>query len=148
MKALRLLVALPVLAVAGMVFAPEAHAQPGGGQGGGQGGLNLGNLIGAILNVQANIQRLLNDNTLNDVDVVDIDDSLNNTRVLNRNPILSNNIITLQNFLQNFLNSPGCSVIAVCNSLNNALRDAEIDIEDVVAIEVLSDGTVVVFYDD
>jgi hypothetical protein len=53
--------------------------------------------------------------------------------VLNNSPILSDNVITLQNFLNNN------------EVLKNALNNLDVDVSDVVAVDVLSDGTIVVF---
>lgn len=82
------------------------------------------------------------DDTLNDlsvlspggdqnIEVVTVKNSLNN--VLNNSPILSNNVITLQGFLNDN------------TVLTDFLNDNNILITDVVAVDVLSGGDIVVF---
>ncbi len=84
----------------------------------------------------------LNDVTIteNDVRVVNVEDVLNNNRVLNN--ALNNNdvdINVLQDFLNNSLNNNNVEV------LNDVLNDNDVAIGDVVAVNVLSGGDVVVF---
>lgn len=97
---------------------------------------------GAAGVVAANVQvdRTLNDlNVLSDVGeikVVEVSDSLNN--VLNNNPILSNNVVTIQNFLNN------CTVLS-CIEISDFLNNNNVAVSDVVAIDVLSGGDINVF---
>lgn len=108
----------------------------------------VGNLIAALNNINVQIQRLrvLNNLTLTDVQVVNVEDVLNdnNTRAfnnaLNRNEV---NVGILQDFLNDNTILNG-NVVTVRNVLN----DLNIDFDDVVAINVLSDGKVIVFYQD
>ena len=94
---------------------------------------NQGNLISALNNINAETQAL-NDVEITDVRVVNVEDVANNNNVLNN--ALNNNSVDID-ALQDFLN--GNEVIV------EALNGNDINIEDVVAIDVLSDGTVVVF---
>ena len=83
---------------------------------------------------------MLNDLTITDVRVVNVEDAVNNNRVLNN--VLNNNptdIAVLQDFLNNSLNNNNVEII------KNALNDNNVAISDVVAIDVLSDGEVVIF---
>ena len=142
MKAFRLLAVLPALALAAVAFAPAAQAQ----QGGQQRAVALGTLIDAIVQVQANITDVLNDadilnDSLNNVNVqlISVKDSLNGAQlnvlsdILNNSQVLSNNVTTLQNFLN------GNTV------LQDFLNNNSIAISDVIAIDVLSGGNIVIF---
>jgi hypothetical protein len=83
---------------------------------------------------------VLNDLTITDVRVVNVEDAVNNNRVLNN--VLNNNqtdIAVLQDFLNNSLNNNNVEII------KNALNDNNVAISDVVAIDVLSGGEVVIF---
>ena len=92
--------------------------------------INTGNLVSALNNVNVEIDQLnvLNDLTITDVQVVNVEDSANNNRVLN-------------NVLNNSLNDNTVHI------LNDALKNIDVDltINDIVAIDVLSGGEVVVF---
>ena len=103
--------------------------------------VNQGNLISALNNIAVQIQELnaLNDLTVNDVRVVNVENVLNNNRVLN-NALNRNNveIITLRNVLNN------CTVLS-CITLTNVLNDNNVALNDVVAINVLSGGDVIIF---
>ncbi|HEV2093197.1 MAG TPA: hypothetical protein VGR18_08535 [Rubrobacter sp.] len=106
--------------------------------------VNTGSLVSALNNVNVEIDqlRVLNNLTINDVQVVNVEDSVNNNRVLNN--ILNNrqtDIAVLQDFLNNSLNNNNVEF------LQNFLNNNDIDIEDVVAIDVLRNGDVVVFVD-
>ncbi len=105
------------------IAAPSPTNQSGGAAG----------VIAAVVQV---------DDTLNDlsvlspggdqnIEVVTVKNSLNN--VLNNSPILSNNVITLQGFLNDN------------TVLTDFLNDNNILITDVVAVDVLSGGDIVVF---
>jgi hypothetical protein len=76
--------------------------------------INTGNLVSALNNVNVEIDQLnvLNDLTITDVQVVNVEDSVNNNRVL-----------------------------------NNVLNNNDVDIDDVVAIDVLRNGDVVLSVD-
>ncbi len=139
MKALRYLAVLPALALAAVAFAPAADAQQGG-QNQQQRAVTLGGLIDAIIQVQANIQDVAN-NSLNNnnIQVVNVERSLNGNQVnvlsdiLNNSQVLSNNVVTLQNFLN------GNTV------LTDFLNNNNVNIDDVIAIDVLDNGNVVIF---
>lgn len=81
---------------------------------------------------------MLNDLTITDVRVVNVEDAVNNNRVLNN--VLNNqtDIAVLQDFLNNSLNNN-------VEIIKNALNDNNVAISDVVAIDVLSGGEVVIF---
>ncbi len=83
---------------------------------------------------------MLNDLTITDVQVVNVEDSVNNNRVLNN--VLNNNqtdIAVLQDFLNNSVNN---NIEIIKNVLNN-----DVDIDDVVVEYVLRNGDVVLFVD-
>ena len=139
MKGIRIAVLTVVLAAA-LVVAPTASPKQENRQ------ATFGNLIAALNNINVQIDRL---NVLSNLDAEEI-------RLVNVENVLSgNNIRALNNALNNndvdvlrdFLNDNECSVVAVCDSLNNVLNDADIVITDVIAINVLSGGDVIVFAD-
>ncbi len=104
--------------------------------------VNQGNLVSALNNVDAEVGALnvLNDLTVTDVRVVNVEDSVNNNRVLNN--VLNNNqtdVAVLQDFLNNSANNNNVEI------LNDALDNNDVNVEDVVTVNVLSDGTVVLF---
>ena len=117
-------------------FAGTATAQQNARQ------ANQGNLISALNNIAVQIDRLnaLNDLTIGDVTVVNVEDVLNNNNVLNnslnRNDV---DVNVLRDFLNNSLNNNNVEII------KNALNNNDVAISDVVAINVLSGGDVVVF---
>lgn len=123
-----------------------ASAQSGGGNNQKVGQATVGNLISALNNIAVEIGELnaLNNLTVTDVRVVDVDNVLNDNNVEAFNNALNRNNVEILN-LRNVLTNNSCSVVAVCNSLNNVLQNANIAITDVVAIEVLSGGDVVIF---
>ena len=103
------------------------------------------NQVGSAAGVVAavvQVDRTLNDlqvlSNIGNLEIVTVKDSLNN--VLQNARFLNN--ITI---LQDFLNNPNCSVVAVCDSLQNFLNNNDVLITDVVAIDVLSGGDIVVF---
>lgn len=108
----------------------------------------VGNLIAALNNVAVNIGQLnaLNNLTIQDVQVVNVENVLNNARIL-ENARFLNNIAILQNFLNGSLNNNNVEVLK--NFLNNlnALNNNDVDIliTDVIAIDVLSGGDVILF---
>ncbi len=105
------------------VAAPNPTNQSGGAAG----------VVAAVVQVDDTLNELsvLSPGGDQNIEVVTVKDSLNN--VLNNSPILSDNVITLQNFLNNN------------EVLKNALNNLDVDVSDVVAVDVLSDGTIVVF---
>lgn len=117
--ALTLTVAAPALA------APSPTNQSSGAAG----------VIAAVVQVDDTLNelRVLSPNGNQNIEVVTVKDSLNN--VLNNSPILSNNVVTIQDFLNN----------NDVNVLTDFLNNANIDINDVVAVDVLSGGDIVVF---
>ncbi len=115
--ALTLTVAAPALA------APSPTNQSGGAAG----------VVAAVVQVDDTLNelRVLSPNGDQNIEVVTVKDSLNN--VLNNSPILSNNVVTLQNFLNNN------------TVLTDFLNANDIAISDVVAVDVLSGGDIVIF---
>lgn len=103
--------------------------------------VNQGNLISALNNIAVQIEDLqaLNDLTVQDVRVVNVEDVLNNNRVLNN--ALNRNDVDI-NVLRDFLNNNNTEVAV---TLRNILNNNDVAINDVVAINVLSGGEVVVF---
>ncbi len=104
--------------------------------------VNQGNLVSALNNVDAEVGALnvLDDLTVTDVRVVNVEDSVNNNRVLNN--VLNNNqtdVAVLQDFLNNSANNNNVEI------LNDALDNNDVNVEDVVAVDVLSGGSVVLF---
>ncbi len=102
--------------------------------------INTGSLVSALNNVNIEIDNVLNDLTITDVQVVNVEDAVNNNRVLNN--VLNNNqtdIAVLQDFLNNSVNNNNVEII------KNALNNNNVAISDVVAIDVLSGGEVVIF---
>jgi hypothetical protein len=107
-------------------------------QGNQVGQATFGNLIAALNNINPEINNLeaLNDLTITEVRVVNVENVLNgnNVRALN-----------------NSLNRNGVDIIELRNVVNNneiiknALNNFDVAISDVVAIDVLSGGEVVVF---
>lgn len=111
--------------------------QPAMAQQAGQ--VTVGNLIAALNNIAVQINNLeaLNDLTVQDVQVVNVNDVLNNNNVEAFNNALNRNnveIITLRNTLNNN------------EIIKNVLNNNNVEIGQVVAIDVLSGGDVIVFY--
>ena len=104
------------------------------------GGINQGNLISALNNVAVQIDRVnvLNGIDIEDVQVVNVQDVLKNGRVLN-NVLRDANIQVLQDFLNDSVNNNNVEV------LNNVLNNNDVTVDDVVAVNVLSGGDVVLF---
>ncbi len=104
--------------------------------------VNTGNLISALNNISAEINNLeaLNNLSINDVRVVDVDNVLNRNNVLNnalnRNDV---DVNVLRNFLNNSVNNNTVEVI------KQALNNNNVAISDVVAVDVLSNGDVVLY---
>lgn len=110
----------------------------------------FGNLIAALNNLNVEIRQLnvLSNLTADEIRIVNVDNVLSGNkvrlRVLNR--ALNRNRVKVLN-LRNVLNNNSCSLLGVCNSLNNVLQNVNIAISDVIAINVLSGGDVIVFRD-
>lgn len=129
----RLLSVLVVVTLLGIAMAPNASAQQ---QDVGQ--ATFGNLIAALNNINAQVRALENvdieDVDVRVVNVEDVQNNLNNNQVEVLNNALQNADIDA---LQNFLNDN--------EVLQNALQNADVTISDVVAIDVLSGGDIVVY---
>ena len=105
--------------------------------------VTFGNLIAALNNISVEINNLqaLNDLTITDVRVVNVEDVLNDNNVrafnnaLNRNEV---DIAVLQNFLNNSLND---NVVTIREVLSNN----NVAIGEVVAIDVLSGDDVAIY---
>lgn len=95
-------------------------------------------LVAAVVQVDRTLNDLQVLSNIGNLEIVTVKDSLNN--VLQNARFLNN--ITI---LQDFLNNPTCSVVAVCDSLKNFLNNNDVLITDVVAIDVLSGGDIVIF---
>ena len=110
--------------------------------------VSFGNLISALNNLDVAIDDLelltdlidIGDVNIEDVNitVVDVDDVLSGNRVRALNNALNRNDVDID-ALQDFLNDN--------DILNDALNDLDIDIDDVVGIDVLSGGDLLVFVD-
>jgi ABC-type antimicrobial peptide transport system permease subunit len=113
-----------------------ATAQPN--QAAGQ--INQGNLISALNNVAVQVDRVnaLNDLTIEDVQVVNVQDVIRNSRVLN-NALRDADIDVLTDFLNNSVNNNNVEI------LNDVLNANDVAINDLVAVNVLSGGDVVLF---
>jgi hypothetical protein len=100
--------------------------------------ITVGNLIAALNNINANIQdvRALNNLTIENVRIVNVENVLNNNNVRAFNNALNRNEVEI-NVLRDFLNNN--------EILNNALNNNNVAIGQVVAIDVLSGGDVIIF---
>lgn len=132
------LIAAFAVAAAGTVALPErieAQEAPRAAQ------VTVGNLIAALNNVNVQITRLeaLNDLTIQDVRLVNVQDVLNDANIQAFNNALNRNNVEILN-LRNVLNDNE----VIKNALNN--NQVPIAIGQVVAIDVLSGGDVIVFY--
>jgi hypothetical protein len=139
MKGIRIAVLTVVLAAA-LVIAPTASPKQENRQ------ATFGNLIAALNNINVQIDRVnvLSNLDADEIRIVNIENVLSGNNIQALNNALNNNDVDI---LRDFLNNNECSVVAVCNSLNNVLNDADIVITDVIAINVLSGGDVIVFAD-
>ncbi len=99
----------------------------------------VGNLIAALNNISVEIGQLnaLNNLTVGDVRLVNVDNVLNNNNVRAFNNALNRNNVEILN-LRNVLNNN--------EIIKNVLNNAKINISRVVAIDVLSGGDVIVFF--
>ena|SRR5687768_10386340 len=130
-----------VAAVAALAAAPSVSlAQGGGGQNQGTGQATVGNLIAALNNISVEIGELnaLNNIDISDVRVVDVDNVLNDNNVQAFNNALNRNNVEILNLRNNTI---------LQNVLNNwnVANNPDIVITDVVAIDVLSGGDLVIF---
>lgn len=124
----------PILAVAALllvgVFATPSQAQTNR-----QG--TFGGLINALNNINVQLENIdiIDDITIGDVTVVDASNLLQGARIRALNNALNNNNVEILN-LRNVLNDN--------EVIKNALNDLDININDVIAIDVLS-GELVLF---
>ena len=132
MKHIRMVLALAATLALSVVSTGAAAPNPNNQSGGAAG------VVAAVVQVQDTLNNLQVLSGNENLEIVTVKDSLNN--VLQNARFLNN--ITI---LQDFLNQPNCSVIAVCDSLQNFLNNNDVLITDVVAIDVLSGGDIVVF---
>ena len=115
-----------------VVSAGAAASNPNSQSGGAAG------LVAAVVQVQDTLNNLQVLSGNENLEIVTVKDSLNN---LLQNARFLNNVT----ILQDFLNNPNCSVVAVCDSLYDFLNNNNVQISDVVAIDILSGGDIVVF---
>jgi hypothetical protein len=95
-------------------------------------------LVAAVVQVDWTLNNLSVLSDIGEINIVRIEDSLNNLQVLNRSPILSDNVVIVQDFLNN------CTV-ASCFEISNFLNDNNVNLQDVIAIDLLSGGDINVF---
>jgi hypothetical protein len=95
-----------------------------------------------LVAVVVQIDRTLNNvsvlSDIGEINIVNVEDSLNNLQVLNNSPILSDNVVIVQDFLNN------CTV-ASCFEISNFLNDNNVNVQDVISIDLLSGGDINVF---
>ena len=132
MKRISMVLALAATMALSVVSAGAAAPSPNNQSGGAAG------VVAAVVQVQDTLNNLQVLSGNENLEIVTVKDSLNN--VLQDARLLNN--ITI---LQDFLNQPNCSVVALCDSLTDFLNDNNVQISDVVAIDVLSGGDIVVF---
>ena len=130
-----------VIAVAALAGSPSlVFAQGGGGQNQETKQATVGNLIAALNNISAEIGELnaLNNIDISDVRIVDVDNVLNDNNVAAFNNALNRNNVEI-------LNLRGNTILQ--NVLNNwnVANNPDIAISDVVAIDVLSGGDLIIF---
>jgi hypothetical protein len=97
---------------------------------------NFGNLISALNNVNAQVQNVRALENVNVVDVVDVNNVASGNNVQALNNALNKNDVDI-NVLRDAIKDN--------EVLNNALQNANIAVNDVVAVNVLSGGDIVVF---
>ena len=95
-------------------------------------------LVAVVVQVDRTLNNVSVLSDIGEINIVYIEDSLNNLQVLNRSPILSDNVVTVQDFLNN------CTV-ASCFEISNFLNNNNVNLQDVIAIDVLSGGDINVF---
>jgi len=134
-----------VSGAAGASKLDQSGQNPGVGQGAlakqgpakqGSGQANFGNLVAALNNISAQIQQIQALNNVNVVDVVDANQiaSGNNIQVLNE--AIKHNKVNIVK-LRNVLNKN--------EVVKNALNNNNVSLNDVVSVDVLSGGNIVVF---
>lgn len=134
MKLHRISIAALVLALVGLMAVPNsAQAQQQEGQ------ANFGNLIAALNNVNAQVQAL-QDAEIEDVQVVNVEDIHDNLN--------DNQVETLNNTFQDAEIDVLRNAIQDNETLNNSLNQNDVQVSDVVAVDVLSGGEVVVYVDE
>lgn len=118
-----------LVAAAVMLAAPAANAAPRNAtvQSGGAAGL-----IAAVVQVNDTLNDLSVLSDIGSVEVITVKDSLNNVL---QNAEFLNNVTVLQDFLNN----------NDVDVLNDALNNNNVVVTDVIAIDVLSGGDIVVF---
>ena len=111
---------------------------------------NFGQLISALNNINAQITQLqaLNNLTVQDIRLVNVNDTLNGNNVQALNNALNRNNVQIVN-LQNVLNN--LTVRDVLNNnqvipLTDVLNNNNVALDRVVAVDVLSGGGLTVFY--
>lgn len=129
MKRISLVLALAATMALSAVSAGAAQPNQVGGAAG---------VVAAVVQVDRTLNDLQVLSNIGNLEIVTVKDSLNNVL---QNARFLNNITVLQDFL----NNPTCSVVAVCDSLKNFLNSNDVLITDVVAIDVLSGGDIVIF---
>jgi hypothetical protein len=105
-----------------------------GNQGSGQ--ATFGNLIAALNNVSAQVQQVQALNNVNVVDVVDVNNLATGNNVQALNDAINNNNVDIVE-LRNVLNKN--------EVIKNSLNKNNVSINDVIAVEVLSGGDLIVF---
>lgn len=95
-------------------------------------------LVAAVVQVDRTLNNVSVLSDIGEINIVRVEDSLNNLQVLNNSPILSDNVVTVQDFLNN------CTV-ASCFEISNFLNNNNVNVQDVTAIELLSGGDINVF---
>ena len=129
MKRFSLVLALTGTMALSVISAGSAAPNQAGGAAG---------VVAAVVQVDRTLNDLQVLSNIGNLEIVTVKDSLNNVL---QNATFLNNITVLQDFL----NNPSCSVVAVCDSLQSFLNDNNVLITDVVAIDVLSGGDIVIF---
>ena len=124
MKRFSLVLALAGTMALSVVSAGSAQPNQVGGAAG---------VVAAVVQVDRTLNDLQVLSNIGNLEIVTVKDSLNN--VLQNATFLNN--ITI---LQDFLNNPSCSVVAVCDSLQNFLNNNNIDLDAVVGVGVLGSG--------
>lgn len=112
----------------GLAAAPANAQQTGGAAG----------VIAAVVQVDRTLNDLIDLTNTGNIEIVTVKDSLNNVLNNNRVEVLSRNQTTIQDFLNN------CTV-ASCFEISNFLNNNNVNIDDVVAVDVLSGGDITVF---
>lgn len=93
-------------------------------------------VVAAVVQVDRTLNNLQILSDVGSIEIITVKRSLNNA--LRNSPILSNNVITIQDFLNN------CTVLS-CFEITDVLNDLNVQISDVVAVNVLSGGDIIVY---